>query len=90
MFPVTEPPSVGVGWGGEGRCFVSAGEASGAGAGRFPGRLTISDQTQLLDPLIGRVLKMTASGRTEIQQDRDLGWLWLVRSLIGELKVLKF
>lgn len=51
---------------------MSVGASFWCGAGRFSGSLITGDQSQPFDPLIGRVLKMTANERKGIQSDNGL------------------
>ena len=56
-------------WGGVGRAgtsFLPVGKAARAGVCRFFSSLTVRHQHQLIDPLVGRVLKITANGGNEI------------------------
>lgn len=57
--------------------FVSVGASFWCGAGRFCGSLVAGDQNRLFEPLAGRVLKTTASGRKKVQPaDGPVGFGW--------------
>ena len=74
MFPVTKPPYMGWGRvGGRAGMFVSVGASFWCGAGRFCGSLVAGDQNRLFEPLAGRGLKMTASGRKKVQPADKIG-----------------
>lgn len=63
-FLVTKAPFVGLG--GEGGCTVSVGTGLCSVALAGSSSLVFADQNRLLDPLVGRVLKIMADGREEI------------------------